>query len=68
MSLDDWAQFHQAVETLSDQEKEVVSLLYYQGLTQEAAAELMGVALRTVKLRWQSAKLNISRAVQEKSS
>jgi len=65
LTLEDWAQFHAAVEKLSDEEKEVVSLLYYQGLTQQAASELMGIAVRTVKLRWQSAKLNIGRYVKD---
>lgn len=65
LSLDDWAQFHTTVESLTEQEKEIVSLLYYQGITQEAAAEMLGISLRSVKLRWQSAKLNLSCAVNE---
>lgn len=65
ITLDDWTEFHEAVEKLSEEEKEVVSLLYYQGLTQEAAADLLGVSVRTVKLRWQSAKLRLSQAVRK---
>lgn len=68
LTLEDWSHFHTAVEQLSEEERTVVSLLYYQGLTQQAASELMGIAIRTVKLRWQSAKLNISRFVKEQDS
>jgi RNA polymerase sigma factor (sigma-70 family) len=68
LTLEHWAQFHAAVEQLPEEERTVVSLLYYQGLTQEAASDLIGIAVRTVKLRWQTAKLNISRFVKEQDS
>jgi len=54
-----WTEFHQHVESLPDEEKEVVNLLWYEGLTQEETAKLLGVALRTVKRRWHSARLKL---------
>lgn len=42
---------------------EVFSLLWYEGLSQEEAAALLGVSLRTVKRRWQSARLKIAEAM-----
>lgn len=68
VTLEEWALFHEAVEKLEAPEKEMVDLLYYQGLTQEEAAGLAGIALRTVKLRWHNAKLALSEAVREKPS
>lgn len=54
-----WTEFHQHVEALPDEEKEVVNLLWYEGLTQEETAKVLGVALRTVKRRWHSARLKL---------
>lgn len=54
-----WGEFHAQVEKLPDDELEVVNLLYYEGLTQEEAAKVLGVSLRTVKRRWQSARLRL---------
>jgi RNA polymerase sigma factor (sigma-70 family) len=62
-SLAEWADFHRAVESLPDVEREVVDLLWYEGLTQEEAAPILGVSLRTVRRRWQSARLKINEAL-----
>jgi RNA polymerase sigma-70 factor (ECF subfamily) len=56
-SLAEWTEFHQQVEALPDEEREIISLLYYQELSQAEAAELLGISERTVKRRWQSARL-----------
>lgn len=57
--LSAWSGFHAHVEKLPDDEKEVVNLLYYEGLTQDEAARVMGISMRTLKRRWQSAKLKL---------
>jgi RNA polymerase sigma factor (sigma-70 family) len=57
--LDRWAEFHAGVEGLPKEQKEVVNLLYYEGLSQEEVAELLGIGVRTVKRRWQAAKLRL---------
>lgn len=54
--LASWSAFHEACDRLPDGEQEVVTLLYYQGLSQQAAADVLGVSLRTVKRRWFSAR------------
>lgn len=50
-----YARFHELVEHLPEKEREAVHLLYYAGLSQERAAELVGVSVRTLQRRWQSA-------------
>lgn len=55
-----WAEFHEAVEQLPEEQKEIVELLWYQGLDQEAVACLIGISLRQVKRRWRDAKLSLS--------
>jgi RNA polymerase sigma factor (sigma-70 family) len=58
-----WADFHLQVEALPEEEREVFDLLWYQGLGQGEAAELLGVSERTVQRRWQAARVKIYRAL-----
>ncbi len=55
-----WGEFHRLVEELPEQEKTIVDLLWYQGLTQQAAAKLLGVDVKTVKRRWRDIKINLA--------
>src|SRR5262249_2178327 len=59
-----WGEFHEQVAALPEEERETFDLLYYQGLTQAEAAELLGVTERTVKRRWQAARLALYDALQ----
>jgi RNA polymerase sigma-70 factor (ECF subfamily) len=58
-----WTEFHQRVEMLPDEERDVFGLLWYQGLSQAEAAEVLGVSERTVKRWWQSARLKLHEAL-----
>lgn len=51
-----WQEFHEAVEKLPADEREVVDLVWYQELSQDEAAELLGVDKSTVKRRWRRAR------------
>jgi RNA polymerase sigma-70 factor (ECF subfamily) len=62
-SLEDWTTFHECVGALPDEEREVFGLIYYDGLLQEEAATELGISLRTVKRRWQSARITLHRAM-----
>lgn len=57
--LAQWGEFHDVVEALPEEEREVVRLLYYSGLTQAEAAEILGVAERTVLRRWHAARIKL---------
>ncbi|MCY2978279.1 MAG: sigma-70 family RNA polymerase sigma factor [Planctomycetota bacterium] len=54
-----WAEFHRHVESLSNEDREMFDLLWYQDLTQTEAAKVLGVSERTVKRRWQHARLAV---------
>lgn len=54
-----WSSFHSLIEKLPEDEQEVVNLLYYEGLTQDEASRVLDISLRTLKRRWQSAKLKL---------
>ena len=51
-SLEDWVDFHELVAALPEPEREVVDLLWYQGLTQAEAAEVLGISERSVRRQW----------------
>lgn len=59
-----WSAFHEQVAGLPDNEREVFDLLWYQGLTQAEAAELLHVDVRTIKRRWLSARMILQDALQ----
>ncbi len=61
--LEAWTSFHDHVERLPDEEKEVFDLLWYQQLPQAEVAELLRVSERTVKRRWASARLTLQDAL-----
>ena len=62
-TLEGWAAFHEAVESLPEDERQVVGLLWYRGLTHAQAANSLGVATKTVQRRWASARLMIQDAL-----
>lgn len=50
-----WIRFHEAVDSLPVEEREVVGLIFYHGWTQQQIAELFQVSMRTIRRRWVSA-------------
>jgi RNA polymerase sigma-70 factor (ECF subfamily) len=63
--VEGWTAFHDQVEQLPPEEKEVVDLLWYQELSQAEAAALLNVSERTVKRRWAAARLRLHEALQD---
>ena len=51
-----WLRFHEAVERMAAEEQEVVNLIFYEGLTFDEAARVLGLSARTVKRRWKGIK------------
>ncbi|HBJ33577.1 MAG TPA: hypothetical protein DDZ51_02215 [Planctomycetaceae bacterium] len=63
-SLEGWTEFHLQVEKLSQEEQEIINLVFYDGLSQEEAAKLMGLSFRTFKRRWQAVKWKLTEALR----
>ena len=59
-----WGEFHEQIGSLPDGEREVFDLLWYQGLSQAEAAKLLNVSERTIKRRWQAARLKLHEALE----
>jgi RNA polymerase sigma factor (sigma-70 family) len=53
--LEEWCEFHRKIDELPTEEREVVDLHFYQGLTKAEVAELLGVHVRTIQRLWNSA-------------
>jgi RNA polymerase sigma-70 factor (ECF subfamily) len=58
--LDLWSAFHEQVDQLPAEEREVVGLTFYHGWTQAQVAELFQVDERTVRRRWRSAAMKLT--------
>jgi RNA polymerase sigma-70 factor (ECF subfamily) len=63
--LDRWCAFHQAVEGLPAEEREVVGLIYYHGWKQAEVGELLHMSTRNVRRRWESALNRIRARLEE---
>jgi RNA polymerase sigma-70 factor (ECF subfamily) len=55
LELDRWCHFHEEVDNLPSEEREVVGLIFYHGWKQVEVADLFGVNLRTVQRWWKAA-------------
>ena len=56
VTLTEWTEFHKTVDGLPQDQREIFDLLYYHGLTQPEAAEILGMPLRTLKRRWRETR------------
>jgi RNA polymerase sigma-70 factor (ECF subfamily) len=54
-----WTDFHREVEALPADEREVFDLIFYQGLSRTEAAAVLDVSERTIKRRWQAARIRL---------
>ena len=61
--LEKWTAFHDAVERLPPDAREVFDLVWYMGASQDAAAAVIGCSTRTVKSRWRQAKHAVKAAL-----
>jgi len=57
--LELWCEMHSYIAALSEDQRQLFDLLYYQGLTQEESAAVLEMPLRTLKLHWQKARLRL---------
>jgi RNA polymerase sigma-70 factor (ECF subfamily) len=63
--LQRWCDFHQEVDGLPPEEREVVSLVFYHGWTQAQIAELCQISERTVRRRWEAALVKLHQILHE---
>jgi RNA polymerase sigma-70 factor (ECF subfamily) len=59
--LVEWTEFHEQVEAMPEEEREVFNLVWYEQMTHEQVAEILGVTKRTVRRRWQDARYRLQK-------
>jgi RNA polymerase sigma-70 factor (ECF subfamily) len=58
-----WSEFHHQVEGLDEEQRQVVELIWYGGMSQAEAAQVLGVSERTVMRRWLAARVCLVRTL-----
>jgi RNA polymerase sigma factor (sigma-70 family) len=59
-----WTEFHRQVDALPTEDRELADLLYYQELSQDQVAEILGVDKSTVKRRWRAVRQKLRTVVK----
>jgi RNA polymerase sigma factor (sigma-70 family) len=62
-TLDDWTRFHQAVESLPEDERNIMLLKWFLGASENEIAEILDCSRSTVQRLWSAAKTHITTAM-----
>jgi RNA polymerase sigma factor (sigma-70 family) len=62
-TLDDWTRFQCAIDTLPEDEREVMHLKWFVGMGEDEIAEVVGLSRSTVQRLWKAAKHGINQAM-----
>ena len=62
-TIEAWSAFHTAVEKLPEPEREAFQLIWYGGLEQAAAADVLDVSVSTIQRRWYRARHLLANAL-----
>lgn len=60
--LAEWTRFHDVVETLSDEQRELFGMVWYLGMSQDEIAAALDCSTRTVRRRWEETKRRFTHA------
>ncbi len=63
--LAEWTRFHETVEALPEEERNLFGMVWYLGLSQDEIADLLGCSPRTVRRRWNDAKVAFTTAFRD---
>jgi RNA polymerase sigma factor (sigma-70 family) len=66
--LAEWRELHEHIDSLAEAEREVVDLIFYQGLSQQQAADLLEVSVRTIQRRWHAALLELHQVLNDEGA
>ena len=55
--LAQWEEMHAYIQNLPEDERELFDLIFYQGVPQPLVARMLDIPCRTLKHRWQAARL-----------
>ena len=55
-TLEQWGEFHEAVDQLPDDARDVFEMIWYGGLDQKEVAQVLDVSIPTIQRRWYQAQ------------
>src|SRR5262245_13501618 len=64
--LERWRRFHEEVEKLPPEQREVVGLIFYHGWKQKEVANIFEIDERTVRRRWEAAMVALHHILAER--
>jgi RNA polymerase sigma factor (sigma-70 family) len=64
LTLSEYSEFHEQVERLSEEQRRLFDLLYYNGMSQKEAANHLGIPPSMLKRQWRQAQRAVARAVK----
>jgi len=64
--LERWTAFHEAIDLLPEEEREVMSLVWYGGMLQKEVATTLEVSERTVIRRMNKARLSLNQLLENR--
>jgi len=67
ISVEEWIDFHESVELLSDDEKAVFEMFFYGGYKEDEIAHLLKCSGRTVRRLWKSSREKLQKRINEHS-
>ena len=65
ITIEEWVDFHESVESLPRFEQDVFEMMYYGGFTSDEVAEILNVSGRTVRRHWRDSRLILQRRINE---
>ena len=68
LPLDRWEAFHEAVEKLPEEHRDVFRFVWYLGLDQKTVADTLGMSVRTAERRWREGRELVARSLEGNTS
>ena len=65
ISVKEWIDFHESVESLSDDEKVVFEIFFYGGYKEDVIADLLKCSGRTVRRLWKASREKLQKRINE---
>jgi len=63
-SLEDWIHFHELVETLPVEQRQVADMIFYQGMVVDEISIALQLPPRTIRRRWLAARLSLAKSLR----
>jgi DNA-directed RNA polymerase specialized sigma24 family protein len=63
VTIEEWIDFHESVDTLPEEEKMVFEMFFYGGFTDVEIAGFLGCSDRTVRRHWMKSRITLQQRI-----